>query len=177
MEFIMEVARKTEYFQALSKELEKYTADTLLSGDEESGQWLQRAVFATSAELESFVMTEATMFAAREDVDLLEIFVKLFPEADCAAVDEVNNAFAELNYYSPVGSFGIHPVQGYGFLRECFVIDGAKELSAMIADAILNYELVLETVVASYPGLSAIWSGERTFDEVIEKGWIKKHSK
>jgi hypothetical protein len=168
---------KKDFMDALLKELEKYTTDNILLGDEESGQWVLRTVLATSPEKTDYVMLEATIYAAREDVDLLEIFVRLGSDIESSATDELVKAFAELNYFSPVGTFGIHPEQGYAFLRECYILDREKDISALVKDAVLGYELVMEAVMASYPGLSEIWKGNLSFGETLEQELLNKHSK
>ena len=173
----MDALRKAAFFEELSNEIDKLTADSTLLWAADVEQWLLRTVFASSPEQESFVLAEATVFAAREDVDLLELYIRLVDEFPDEAREELLKAFAELNFFTPVGAYGIHPERGHVFLRECYKLDNDKDIAELVKDVLVDYEMVLEAMMASYPGLSAIWSGEMTFAETIEKELLRKHSK
>lgn len=168
---------KNEFFKVLAEKLEAFTKDSILMKNEDNGEWIIQTVFATSPEKTDFVLIQASPFQAREDILLLELYVKLLGEAKPEAAEELQKAISELNSYLPVGCVGLYPTDRHVFLRECFRLDTEKMEEQAAADAIVCYEMVMEVVMGAYPGLKAIWSGDMTWGEAAEKDILKKYSK
>lgn len=169
---------KTEFFGALAKEMEKFTNNNLLMKNDANGEWVLKTMFATSPEGEHYVLVQGVPYQAREDVLLLELYVKLTDEGKEEALPELKKAIEELNSYLPVGVLGVSPVDGHVYLRDCFRLDGAdRTMEQTVGGAIVDYELMMETVMALYPGLSQIWSGAMTFDQTVEQSFLKRYSK
>ncbi len=168
---------KTDFFKALAEKMETFTKDNILMKNENNGEWLMQTVFATSPDKTDFVLIQAAPYQAREDVLLLELYVKLLGTTAEENREELQKAVSELNSYLPVGCLGIYPEDGHLFLRECFRLDMDKSAEQAAADAVVCYELVMEVTMAAYPGLKAIWNGEMTFADAVEKDILKKHSR
>ncbi len=168
---------KTDFFEALSRKMETFTNDNLLMRNEVNGEWVLKTVFATSMERETFVMVQGVVYPAREDVSLLELYVKLTEEAKEEAMPELKKALEELNSYLPVGTLGISPTDNHVYLRYCFKIPTDGTIEQSVSDAIVDYELIMEVVMAAYPGLSQIWSGAMTFEQTVENSLLKQYSK
>jgi hypothetical protein len=167
---------KTEFFEALSKKMETFTGDNILMKNEANGEWMLKTVFATSPERESFVVVQGIIYPAREDVLLLELYIKLTGEAKEEAMPELKKAMEELNSYLPVGALGISPSDRHVYLRDCFKLPADRTIEENVSDAVVDYELIMEVVVAAYPGLCQIWSGDMTFDQTVEKNLLKRYS-
>lgn len=167
---------KTEFFEALLKKMETFTRDNILMKNEANGEWVLKTVFATSPERKSFVMVQGVTYPAREDVLLLELYIKLTGEAKAEALPELRKAMDELNSYLPVGALGIYPADHHVYLRDCFKLPVDRSIEENVGDAVAAYELIMEVVVAAYPGLSRIWSGEMTFDQTVEGNLLKRYS-
>ena len=168
---------KTEFFEALAKKMESFDAENTLFKNDQSGEWVMQTVLATSAEREDFVLVQAVPYQARPDVLLLEIYIRLLAEAQSSVLEELQKAISELNSYLPVGCLGIYPGGEHVFLRDTFRLDTEKTIEQVVEDTIVDYEMMMEVVMAAYPGLKGIWSGALSYQEAVEKDLLRKHSK
>lgn len=167
---------KTEFFKALSDRMETFTKDNLLLKNEANGEWILKTMFATSAELKRFVLVQGVTYAAREDVLLLELYIKLTDEAKEEALPELSKAIEELNSYLPVGALGVSPADHHVYLRDCFKLLTNVPMDQSVSDAVIDYEMIMEVVVAAYPGLEKIWSGAMSFAETVEQDLLRNYS-
>lgn len=168
---------KTEFFKALAKKMESFNAENALLKSEENGEWVMQTFLATSTEKKDFVLLQAIPYQARPDVLLLELYIKLLEEVQPSVAGELQEAISELNFYLPVGCLGIYPGNGHVFFRETFRLDTKKALEQVVEDTIVYYEMMMEVVMAAYPGLKGIWSGTLSYREAVEKDLLRKHSK
>lgn len=168
---------KKQFFEALAKKMEQFTKDNMLVKNQANGEWVMKTVFATAPEREHFVVVQGLTYPAREDVLLLELYIKLTDEVKAEALPQLRLAIDELNTFLPVGLLGISPADGHMYLRDCFKLLTNAAMEEAVRDAVVNYELLMEVVVAAYPGLRQIWSGAMTFEETVAKHYLKCYSK
>ena len=166
---------KKDFFEKLEERLEKITDDNILAQDP-GGEWYLKTILAASADLEESVLVQAVTYQARPDVLMMELYVQLsamyHPEAEL----EVRTAMDELNSFLPIGALGISPRDGSIYLRDCFRLPAEESADKAAEDAYTDYELIMEEVMAAYPGLKLIWTGEKTFAQVVEMGLLRKYS-
>lgn len=166
---------KKEFFRNLSEKLGKITDDNILAQNP-GGEWYLKTILAASAGSEDSVLIQAVTYQAREDVLLMELYVLLTPAFEAQAEAEVRTVIDELNSFVPIGAVGISPRDGSIYLRDCFRLPADGPADKAAEDAYTDYELIMEEVMAAYPGLKLIWTGEKTFAQVAEMGLLKKYS-
>lgn len=166
---------KKEFFEKLQEELEKVTEDNLLAQND-NGVWYLKTMLAASEEEDDNVIVQAAVYQARKDVLLLELYVLLTPEIEPEAEAEVRVAMDELNAFMPIGALGISPRDRSIYLRDCFKLPTDVPMEETIRDAYVDYEMIMEEIIAAYPGLKRIWTGESTFAQVVEMGLLNKYS-
>ena len=166
---------KKELFQNLYERLMKVTADNVL-GQTPAGEYFLKTILAASAGSQDSVLIQAAPWQAREDVLLMELYVQLAEEVKPEAETQFREAIDELNSFLPIGALGISPRDGSVYLRDCFKLLTDRTPEEAAADAWVDYEMMMEEVGAAYPGLKAIWTGEKTFAQAVEAGLLKKYS-
>lgn len=166
---------KKDFFKSLSERLGKITDDNLLAQSPE-GEWYLKTILAAYAGSEDSVLIQAVTYQARADVLLMELYVRLTPAFEAQAEAEVRAVIDELNSFVPIGALGISPRDGSLYLRDCFKLLTDEPADKAAEDAYMDYELIMEEVMAAYQGLKLIWTGEKTFAQVVELGLLKKYS-
>lgn len=166
---------KQEFFKALYEKLGTITDDNVLAQNE-AGEWYLKTLLAAAAGSEDSVMVQAASYQARPDVLLMELYVQLTSEFNLQAEQEVRAVMDELNSFLPIGALGISPKDKSIYLRDCFRIPADGTVEQAVEDAYVDYEMIMEEVMAAYPGLKLIWTGEKTFLQVVEMGLLKKYS-
>lgn len=166
---------KKEFFGCLGERLGRITEDNILAQNP-GGEWYLKTILAASAGVEDSVLVQAAAYQARKDVLLLELYVLLSRSYQPQAEAELRAAMDELNSFLPVGVVGISPRDGSVYLRDCFRLLTEESADRAAQDAYTDYEMVMEGVMAAYPGLKLIWTGEKTFAQVVELGLLKKYS-
>ena len=166
---------KTEFFKGLYEKLGKVTDDNVLD-QLPNGEWYLKTLLAAAADSEDSVLVQAAPYQARPDVLLMELYVQLTSSFAPEAESELRAAMDELNSFMPIGALGISPKDGSIYLRDCFKLltDGAVEKA--VEDAYVDYEMIMEEIMAAYTGLKLIWTGEKTFAQVVELDLLKKYS-
>lgn len=167
---------KKEFFEKLRQKLETVTEDNLLARNA-NGTWYLKTMLAASADTDDGVIVQAAVYQARKDVLLLELYVLLTPEPESGAEAEIRIAMDELNAFLPIGALGISTRDGSIYLRDCFKLLTDVPMEKAIDDAYVDYEMIMEEVMAAYPGLKLIWTGEKTFAQVVEMGLLNQYSK
>lgn len=167
---------KDAFFSALSERMQTYTQDNILMKNEVNGEWMLQTIFAANLEKTDFVMLQAIPYQAREDVLLLEIYIRLLGEVKPEAEEELFKAIQELNTFSPVGTFGIYPGGEHVFLRNCIHLDTEGTSLRAVDETVLEYEMMMEGVLAAYEGLTAVWNGTMTFRQAVEQELLKEYS-
>lgn len=166
---------KKEFFRNLSERLGKVTDDNMLA-QTPAGEWYLKTILAASAGSDDSVLVQAVTYQARDDVLLMELYVQLAPGFEVRAESEVRAVIDELNFFIPIGAAGISPKDGGIYLRDCFKLLADEPADKAAADAYTDYEMIMEEVMAAYEGLKLIWTGEKTFAQVVEMGLLKKYS-
>lgn len=166
---------KKEFFQRLSERLGRITDDNMLAQNP-GGEWYLQTILAACAGSEDSVLVQAVTYQARADVLLMELYVRLAPAFEARAEAEMRAVIDELNLFVPIGAVGISPRDGSIYLRDCFQLPADGPADKAAEDAYTDYELIMEEVMAAYPGLKLIWTGEKTFSQVVELGLLKKYS-
>ncbi len=166
---------KTEFFKGLYEKLGKVTSDNVLD-QTPNGEWCVRTLLAAENGSDDSVIIQAVPFQARTDVLLMELYVLLTPEFNPQAETEMRTAIDEINSYMPVGALGINPKDRSIYLRDCFKLLADGPVDKAVDDAYVDYEMIMEVVLATHQGLKLIWTGEKTFAQVVEMGLLKKYS-
>lgn len=166
---------KKDFFRCLSERLGKVTDDSLLA-QLPTGEWVLKTILTACTGSEDSVLVQAAAYQARADVLLMELYVQLADAYVPQTEGELWAAMDELNSFVPVGALGISPRDGSVYLRDCFKLLTDQSPETAAADAYVDYEMIMEEVMAAYPGLKLIWTGEKTFAQVVEMGLLRKYS-
>lgn len=164
-----------QYMEALKKKMETYTdTNQMVVNPENPNIMFLQNYFSVYQDQSVYVMMQAMVFELKPNVPQVEIIVTITNDIEEESVDELQKAIEELNYFSPVGIFGIRRNRDCLYLRNCWVLDHSKSIEDLIADTEIFYEMMLEGVQGAYKGLSKIWTNEMTFDETVEKKLLRK---
>lgn len=166
---------KTEFFKGLYEKLGTVTDDNLLDQNP-NGEWYLRTLLNAARGTQDSVIVQAALFQARPDVLLMELYVQLTTEFQPQAEAQVREAIDELNFYLPVGALGISKRDKSIYLRDCYKLPADGPVDKAVEEAFVDYELIMEGVMAAYPGLKLIWTGEKTLAQVVEMDLLRTYS-
>lgn len=163
-----------EYMEALEKKMGTYTEQNLLQQDPNSELWFLRTAFAVYPDQSVNVIIQSMLFELKPGIPQLEIVVNITNDVEEENMEELQKAIDELNYISPVGTFGMRRRTNRLYLRNCWAIDEEKTIEQLIEEAESYYEMMMEGVQAVYKGLSNIWTGEMNYEETVEKDLLRR---
>ena len=162
-----------KYMKALEKKMGTYTKENILEQDSNSKFWYLRSVFSIYSDESAYFVMQALVFELKENMPQVELIATITNDAE-ENIEELQKAIEELNYISPVGTFGLRKKQNSVYLRNCWPLDNKKSMEEMVQDTEIYYEMMLEGIQGVYLGLSKIWTGEMNYEEVVENGMLNR---
>lgn len=163
-----------EYMEALEKRMGTYTEENQLEQDKNSKLWYLRTLFAVYPDHSAHVVVQSMVFELKKDMPQVEIIVNITNDTEDESFEELQKAVEELNYISPVGTFGIRRKRNRIYLRNCWPLDCKKTMEELVKDTETYYEMMMEGVQGAYEGLHEIWTGNISFEEAIEQELLRK---
>lgn len=163
-----------DLMEALKKKFGEITGENILQQDPASKLWYLRSVFSVYPDHSANVMIQSIVFEIKPGVQQIEVIVNITNDVEPSAEEEVIRAVNELNYFSPVGAFGLRQGTNRLYLRNCWIVDEKEPLDMTVEKVVLYYTMMMEAVQGGYEGLQKVWTGELTFDQAVEEGFLNR---
>jgi hypothetical protein len=159
---------KQQFFEALEQHFGKITQENALE-KRNDGSYVLRNGFTTLKDGKGIVLYEAEMYELKADLPLYEITVIPNIELHKEQIPQLEQVVGHLNYYAPLGAFGIYYPGNKLFLRYVALLDQNKTIQQLTAEVGIIYEILGGVMGDVYAALEQINQGKLTFDEAVEQ--------
>ena len=164
------------FMEKLAESLTVVSEDVHMGQDSNSGLYLAQASIPLTEDKQYYVQAQCVLFPLFEEKMGLEVIYFLTSDLKKETMDEVKKAVSEVNFISPIGHFGIREDSGKLYMRFCSRLDSEKDVEDLVTDALLDMHIAMATVQSGYLGFRRVWEGQVTFEEAVEKDWLRKSS-
>jgi len=164
---------KKRFWEGLERHFREITEEIVL-GETKGGDYIMHALFTTTREGGGIALFEAQLFELRGETLHLEIMVlPQFPlgKKTQGAVEEV---IRDLNYYTPLGAFGIYYPENQLFLRHVVLLDADRDVDTLVEEIGKTYEVLGIVMGNVYGVLERIAGGVATYEEEIRDGHLQR---
>lgn len=165
-----------QFMRALGKKLKEDAGDAELQQNEQTGLWYVQSFLQLFPELDINVLMQTMVFEARTGVPQAEIIFVITNDVKPGTEEELEKAIAELNYISPIGSFGLRRGSGSLYLRDCLPFFDWEEadLGRLVQQTEVYYTMMMEALGGGYEGLMKLWTGELLYEQTVEQGLLNR---
>lgn len=89
-------------------------------------------------------------------------------------LSQVLEAVTQLNYYAPMGAFGIYYPAGQLFLRYVAMFDRTRQIDALVEETGKIYEVLGGVLGHVYDALERVSLGKSTYEQEVKEGNLLK---
>lgn len=164
---------KRKFMEQLEQQFRTITEEITL-GKTEDGNDVLRALFSTLEGGKGVALFESQLFHFREDALHLEITVT--PQFNIAQeqLQQIQEAVTQLNYYAPMGAFGIYYPSRQLFLRYVAMLDITRDMDVLVGEIRKIYEILGGVLGHVYEALERVCMGNSTYDQEVKEGNLLK---
>lgn len=162
------------FWKSLEQDLRTITEEVVLENPKEDC-YLLSSMFTTVKGGKGVALFEAQMYDYGVQGNVLEIVVtpREYSVKE-SAMPELEKAVARINYFTPLGAFGVHAPTKQLFLRYVVPLDETEEVGKSVKNVRKTYEILGGVFGNVYSALKAVGTGESSYDKEVEAGNIPK---
>lgn len=153
-----------QYFRTVTEEvaLEKHNG----------GGCILRSFFTTVRDGKGMALFESQFYEAQGEMPCLEIMVTPQFSITEGKLRDLEEVVMHLNYYTPLGAFGIHYPAQRLYLRHMLLMDGRRELKSLVGETGKVYETLGLVLGNVYGALERIATGKTDYEQEIRDGYL-----
>lgn len=155
-----------QFWNTLEKHFREITEEVALEKRQDDS-YILRCLFTTVKGGTGIALFESRFFQLWDDVLQMEIMVTPQFNIKEEQQRELENIIMNINYYTPVGAFGIHYPTNQLFFRYVVLVDdtdGLEKLTNRIGNI---YEMLGKVLGNVYGALERVSKGESTYEQEI----------
>lgn len=161
---------KEKFWKSVEAELRKITDEVLLQNPKEETYLLQ-SLFTTLQGGKGVALFEAQMYDYGVQGNVLEIVVT--PQeykVEEHAIAELEKAASRINFFTPLGAFGVHVPTKQLFLRYVMPLEETGKQEELVEDIRKIYGILGSVFGNVYEAMEAISTGKSTYEKEAENG-------
>ena len=170
----MTEAEQKDFMETLAGDLAELGEDVHFGQDENTKLYVIQASLPITEDKKYYLSTQVVLFPLYKEEMGLEVIYYLTSDIEAKAMEEVKKAVNELNYISPFGHFGVREDSGKLYMRFCSRVDIEKDVDYQLDDALMDMNIAMATLQSGYIGLRQVWEGKLTFEEAVEKDFLRR---
>lgn len=167
----MNEQKMRDFFEALRKKSAEITEEVILEVDGD-GDYTLRAGFTTVKDGGGVCLYETQVYEAWENEPQVEIIVTAQFEIDPDCMEDFEEAIMNINFYTPMGYFGVYYPEDRLYFRYTGFLNTAEDADEMAASVYHLFELIAMVVGNVHDSLERIATGASTYDAEVEKGML-----
>lgn len=161
---------KEKFWKSLEADLRKLTDEVRLQNPKEETYLLQ-SLFTTLQGGKGVALFEAQMYDYGAQGEVLEIVVT--PQeykVEESAMAELEKAVSCVNFFTPLGAFGVHVPSKQLFLRYVMPVEETMEQEKLVESIRKVYGILGSVFGNVYEAMEAISAGKSTYEKETEAG-------
>ena len=138
------------------------------AGEPQIGDGLMAMVPVTGTDGQIALM-EIAFAKFGEGMNFLQLYSTVVMECN-QSLDVLLQAVNEVNFYCPIGSFGVFREQGQMYHKHCIILDDGADAESIADDTLTAFHAVLLILAYRAPLLSKLALGEIDLETAAQQG-------
>ena len=165
----MKQEKQAQFFERIAATLQELGLEHYLlegAGGIQTGDTLRTLVPVT--ERGEAVIMELSLARFNEELDFLQFYTTLIMRIG-EGRDELLRATFPINFYCPVGAFGVFEKEGQYYHKYGLVLDPEADMDLLEADAMTAFQALYDVLSEYFPVVSRMSEGELTYEQAVRE--------